>query len=212
MGSGGQGKDVNMWMSLLGGTCGKSAFFPYGKSLKIRASEDDWWHKLSRSIFLKIPVLVFVRVDWPQDQFISYELQVLFISFIERAVFWRSRNISGMFMEKRIILRTSAELWQMTHKPSVFQLQMMILFCQADKNWVSCEIKRLTEVHTAIQLKWFKWLLFILEGLSGFSRAIHHINFTRSDILPLLSVNQKFLKQTFSVFSDLILILGKSFQ
>lgn len=107
----------------------KVSNFPYERSLKIRAWEGDWWHKLCRSIFLNMPVLVFVRADWTQDQFLSWGLEVLFLSFIEKAVFWRSRNISGMFMEKRIIPRTPRELWQVTHKSQVSKLQLKAFVC-----------------------------------------------------------------------------------
>lgn len=70
--------------TFLGATCGKSAFLPHGKSLKIRAWEGDWWHKLCRSLFLKMPVLVLVSVDWPQDHFVSWGLEDLFLSFIKK--------------------------------------------------------------------------------------------------------------------------------
>lgn len=56
-------------------------------------------------------LLVFVRKDWPQEvQFVSWGMENLFLSFIEKAVVWSSRNISGVLMEERIIHRTSVVL------------------------------------------------------------------------------------------------------
>lgn len=114
------------WVTLLGGACGKSAFFPYGK----KSPQELGWQYGQVSTFSQLSVLIFVREDWPQeDQFVSPGLKILFLSFIEKAVVWRSRKISGVFVEESIIPRTSAVLWQMSHKPQVSKLQLKALVC-----------------------------------------------------------------------------------